>query len=45
MLYTVYQEFEAHFTNQVRADGVVWWHPAARWTDKPMKPPKNSFFC
>jgi hypothetical protein len=24
MLYTVYQEFEAHFTNQVRADGVVW---------------------
>jgi len=24
MLYTVYQEIDAHYTNQVRADGVVW---------------------
>jgi len=24
MLYTVYQELDAHYTNQVRADGVVW---------------------
>jgi hypothetical protein len=24
MLYTVYQEMDAHYTNQVRADGVVW---------------------
>ena len=24
MLYTVYQEIDAHYTNQVRADGMVW---------------------
>jgi hypothetical protein len=24
MLYTAYQEIDAHYTNQVRADGVVW---------------------